>query len=535
MTDVGKTGKGSLKWWPAMVITGLFVASLIWIWARTDALNRQNQVMSTIGFGMIAVILLSLWVLFLCGLPWRNRLKLFFPMALLMGIAVFALKIEGVSGNLVPQLQWRWQGKQDESLTVDTAVSGVDKNLLETARGNDFPQFLGPNRNGILTHPNLSRDWTGQPPKKLWRQPIGAGWSGFAIVGSLALTQEQRGEYETVSCYALQSGELLWTHKDSVRFESTIAGDGPRATPTVVDGMVYSLGATGILNCLELVTGARQWSVNILEDNDALVPTYAVCASPLVLDDEVIVLAGGFNDRSLVSYHRTTGQRLWSGGNGPAAYSSPFLATLAGTPQIVVFHQSAVAGQALQSGKVLWEYPWPSGTEITSQPVPLPGDRLFVSSGYGIGGKMFQVAKSPEGDFSVDLIWETTRLKAKFTNIIFYDGFLYGLDDGVMVCLDPTTGQRKWKGGRYNHGQILLVGDLLLVLAEDGRVILLEPNPKSLTELGQFQAIEGKTWNHMALSGPHLLVRNATEAACYQLPVTEETGPEREEGSPGSQ
>ena len=154
-----------------------------------------------------------------------------------------------------------------------------------------------------------------------------------------------------------------------------------------------------------------------------------------------------------------------------------------------------------------------------AQPVPLPGDRVFVSSGYGIGGKLFQIQRDEKEALQISLVWETPRLKAKFTNIVYRDGYIYGLDDGVLVCLDITNGQRNWKRGRYGHGQVILVDDLLLVQAESGDVILVEVNPDEHKELARFPALEGKTWNSPALAGPYLLVRNDREAACYELPL----------------
>jgi outer membrane protein assembly factor BamB len=164
------------------------------------------------------------------------------------------------------------------------------------------------------------------------------------------------------------------------------------------------------------------------------------------------------------------------------------------------------------------------GAECVSQPLPLPGDRVFVSTGYGIGCKLLQINQQGKA-WNASLVWETPRLKAKFTNVVYHDGFIYGLDDGILVCLDPHTGKRRWKKGRYGHGQILLVGDLLLVQTEEGEILLLSITPEKPQELGRFSALEGKTWNNMALAGPYLLVRNDHQAACYELPLADTTNP----------
>ena len=295
-----------------------------------------------------------------------------------------------------------------------------------------------------------------------------------------------------------------------------------------MEDRVYTLGATGILNCLDLATGERVWSEDILYDNDAEIASWGISGSPLVLDDLVVVSAGGGAGKSLVAYHKDTGERIWRDGSSPAGYSSPLIATLAGVPQILIFNYGSVAAHAPNGGQILWQHPWPSGTECISQPVPLPDDRLFVSSGYGIGCKLFQIAHDEDNQLKATLVWETPRLKAKFTNVIHRDGYIYGLDDGVLVCLDLADGQRRWKRGRYGHGQVILVDDpdeirdengLLLVSAESGDVLLVEVNPNESKELARLPALASKTWNNPALAGQYLLVRNDREAACYELPL----------------
>ena len=199
------------------------------------------------------------------------------------------------------------------------------------------------------------------------------------------------------------------------------------------------------------------------------------------------------------------------------------LTTLAGTEQIVIFNQGLVTAHEPATGELFWKQPWsPGQAECVSQPLPLPGDKLFVSTAYGIGGKLFQLERNQDGQFNVSLLWETIYLKAKFTTVLHYGGYLYGLDDGIFACLNLTDGKRQWKRGRYGHGQVLLVEDVILVLTESGDVVLIEPNPEALVELTRFTALEGRTWNTPALAAPYLLVRNGREAACYQLPIVGE-------------
>jgi outer membrane protein assembly factor BamB len=353
----------------------------------------------------------------------------------------------------------------------------------------------------------------------MWRQPIGAGWSAFAVSGNFAVTQEQRGSIEMVVAYDLKSGLVKWSHSDSNSYESPITGNGPRATPTIAGDRVYTLGGTGMLNCLDLTTGKRIWSKDIIHDNGSNINGWGMSGSPLLLDSLVVVSAGGRDGNSLVAYHQDTGARIWSGGNDRAAYSSPLVATIAGVRQILIFNQNNIAAHDPATGQILWQQAWPGGSECVAQPLPLPGDRVFVSSGYGIGCKLFQIQRGENGALHASLIWETNRLKAKFTNVVHRDGYIYGLDDGILVGLDLANGERKWKAGRYGHGQMIGVDDLLLIQAESGDVVLAEVNPQAHVELARLAALNSKTWNNPALAGRYLLVRNDREAACYELPL----------------
>ena len=512
--------RSRIRWLPAVIIVALTILAIILLWS-VDAAHRQSRVLHTVLVLMLSFLLMLLWLLFFSRLRWKVRLLAFGAVVLILFLSTVLLRVKGFSGDLVPLLEWRWGGKAAETLM------GSAPTALETFSQN-YPQFLGPDRDGTVQGIKLARDWSERPPQLLWRQPIGAGWSAFAVVGSLAITQEQRGEYEMVVCYDLHSGREQWSHSDHDRYEVTPAGVGPRATPTIVGDRVYTLGATGILNCLDLATGEQIWSEDILYDNNAELASWGMSGSPLVLDDLVVVSAGGRDGKSLVAYHKDTGERVWRDGSSPAGYSSPLITTLAGVPQILIFNYGNVVAHDPNGGQVLWQHPWPNTTECISQPVPLPGDRLFVSSGYGIGCKLLQIGRDEVNQLKATLVWETPRLKAKFTNVVHRDRYIYGLDDGVLVCLDLADGQRKWKRGRYGHGQIILVdgpdrtrdqNSLLLVSAESGDVLLVEVNPNESKELARFPALASKTWNNPALAGQYLLVRNDREAACYELPL----------------
>ncbi|MDE0297977.1 MAG: PQQ-like beta-propeller repeat protein [Candidatus Poribacteria bacterium] len=494
MSSSNAYSKGA-RWWLLITIIAIAVLASIWIWT-SEAGQRQEKVFQAVFVAIISLFLSLCWLLIFSRLKWRIRFISFggILLAILLCIALF--RIRGFTGDLVPILEWRWSSTSGEPTVTDhEAVSGI--------LAIDYPQFLGPNRNATLHGINLARDWSIRPPRLIWRQPIGEGWSAFAVVGNSAITQAQEGENENVVCYDLTTGELQWSHSDFARFEVAPAGIGPRATPTIAGDRVYTLGATGLLNCLDFVTGKPIWSTDIINNNKSRVTDWGMSGSPLVTKNAVIVSAGGTDGSSLVAYHKDTGEIVWRGGDDPSGYSSPQLRTLAGIPQILIFNYKSVVSHDPNTGHPLWRYAWPSA-ESVAQPVPLPGDQLLVSSGYGIGSKLFQIQRSIGGKLQAHVLWESRGLKAKFTNVVYRHGYVYGLDDGILVCIDISNGKRTWKRGRYGHGQIILVDDLLLVQAESGDVVMLEVNPTSHVELGSFPALAGRTWNNSTLAAPYL-------------------------------
>jgi outer membrane protein assembly factor BamB len=534
------------RWWPAIAIVVLAITAVAYI-RLSDLPSRQEQIQRTGVVLLAAILFLLIWFFAFSRLPGKFRLVSFGVFVTLLGLGLTLFRLRGVSGDVLPLLEWRFARNPVEALPQNFAepadtnsikapetplrpavketppngspVTTAKPAAISRAFSRDYPQFLGPHRDAKVHGIKLNREWSTTPPQRLWRQSIGAGWSSFAVAENLAITQEQRGPLEMVVAYELKSGRVKWSHSDSVAFVSAITGNGPRATPTIAQNRVYTLGATGLLNCFELKSGRRIWSKDILQDNEARLNEWGMSGSPLVFDSLVVVNAGGQNGKALVAYHKATGKRIWSEGNNRAAYSSPFVATLSGIPQILIFHQNNIVSHDPVSGKIFWEQKWPGGSECVAQPVPLPVDRLFISTGYGIGCKLFQIQRGDSAGWRVSLIWETNNLKAKFTNVIPRDGYIYGLDDGILVCLDLANGERKWKAGRYGHGQMIGVDDLLLIQAESGEVVLVEANSDAHHELSRFAALSGKTWNNPALAGDYLLVRNDREAACYQLPL----------------
>ncbi|MFL6293594.1 MAG: PQQ-binding-like beta-propeller repeat protein [Thermoanaerobaculia bacterium] len=398
----------------------------------------------------------------------------------------------------------------EEQLAAQPAVEPAAR--PEASPAADWPAFRGPGRNGIVRGVRIATDWSASPPVELWRRPIGPAWSSFAVRGDLLYTQEQRGDDELVSCYNLTTGAPVWQHRDAARFFESNGGAGPRSTPTLHNGRVYTLGATGILNALDAGDGAVAWSRNVATDTGTEVPVWGFSSSPLIVDDAVVIAASS----TLAAYDLATGDPRWSRKAGGDSYSSPQLVTIDGVAQVLLMGGAGTASVDPADGKLLWEHPWP-GFPIVQPALMADGNLLITASGTS-GTRRIAVTHGP-GGWTAKERWTSNGLKPYFNDFVIHEGHAFGFDGRILACIDLEDGKRKWKGGHYGSGQLVLLPDqdLLLVLSEEGELALVRATPDQFTELARFPAVEGKTWNHPVLAGDVLLVRNGEEMAAFRL------------------
>jgi outer membrane protein assembly factor BamB len=449
------------------------------------------------------------------------------PIVLLLTWSAFTLiRFDGISGEQEAEYHWRWTPTAEELYQAELAQRRRDAasvpapqlpSSLSHVQHAEWPGFRGPQRDGVVRGTMIDADWNAHPPNQLWRQRVGPGWSSLAVVGERLYTQEQRGPMEAVVCLDAGRGRVLWAHEDEVRFWEKVAGAGPRATPTFADGRIYALGGSGILNCLDAVSGERIWKRDITADAAVKPPQWGFVSSPLVVQGLIVVYAGG--DKGLLAYRAYSGELVWTVAAGQSSYSSPHLATLDGQEQILFWSDGGLIAVAPASGKTLWQHDIPAPQAPRSlQPHLAGAGQVLISSELDLGTAFLDVKH--DGDaWTVSRRWTSKRLQPSFNDYVIHDGAIYGFDGAYFCCVDLQTGQRRWRRGHYGHGQVLLLADqsLLLVATEKGAVVLLEANPQEHKELGQFQAIKGKTWNHPVLAHGRLYVRNGEEMACYEL------------------
>jgi outer membrane protein assembly factor BamB len=507
-----------MRWWIPALLLLAYGGVVVYLRATDD--YRRGIMIPVLG--AFVLVLVGIWYVFLTGLPWRRRLALGgLGLVLVVATAMVGPRLfrwEGSSnGKATPRLVWR-SSESTSPAATNTPVAALP--VQETALPGlaDFPRYLGPNGDGTVAGVALDPDWSAHPPKLLWRQAIGLGWAGFAVVGRRAVTMEQRGEDELVSCYDVGSGALLWMHTNHVRFSETLGGDGPRATPTIEGGRVFAQGATGLLHCLDLESGDVLWSVDALALAGSGNITWGKCNGPLIDGDQVVV-TGGQGAPSLLAVAKADGRKLWSAGTDAASFTSPVIMELAARRQIVSVNAASVTGHEPDTGRLLWTHPWPGAQPKVGQPLAISTNRILISSGYGVGSALLEIRPDANGGLTAEQIWKARSIRNKFSSLVVRDGFAYGLEEETLACLDLENGRRVWKDGKYGFGQLLLAGDFLLIQTEPGDVVLVSADPTAWKELARLPALNSKTWNPPTLAGDVLLVRNDLEVAAYQLPT----------------
>lgn len=506
-----------------VLITAILLLAALWLLPNeaSDLVGREVQVVATFLITLITGTILFAWLMVFSRLRWRTRLSVVGSSILGLICASSLVRIEGFSGDLAPMLSWRWQRVRGTSvgelLPADNDVADP-LDLANAEAHQNWPQFLGPTRDGVVKDITVPTTWGSNPPRPLWQREIGSGCSGFAIYGENAITQEQRGEHEYVVCYSVKSGKQRWQCEVDGALQTMLGGDGPRATPTIDGEFIYAVTARGKLCCLQSTTGSVAWSVELYGSGTTATVEYGVSCSPLVVNDLVIVSPGIAPDRALVAFHARTGEIVWHGGTDAASYSSPMIANLSGLSQVLMFGKQSLCAYDLADGKLLWRYDWPTPVDEhnIAQPVAVGTDKVLLATAHLPSTALIQI-RCHEGNWSVREVWRNRNLKSKFSNVVALGGYAYGLDNGILVCLDLASGERRWKQGRYGHGQVLLMGDVLVIQSESGEISLVAGSPVQLQELCRFEALAAKTWNAPAITAGFLLVRGDRQAACYRF------------------
>tara|TARA_Y100001934_G_C12343835_1_gene771700 strand:- start:264 stop:1793 length:1530 start_codon:yes stop_codon:yes gene_type:complete len=392
--------------------------------------------------------------------------------------------------------------------------------ITNLSGGTYWTDFRGPNRDGAYDEQEINVQWSSKMPELLWRQPCGGGYASFVVASGVAYTLEQRREEEALVAYDLKTGREIWVNSWGGHFQESMGGNGPRTTPQYHGGKIYALGGLLEFRCVDAVTGETLWRHDLKEEYKAEHLYFGSAASPLIVDDKVVVLTGqpiGTIRVGVVTFDKESGEEVWKGVREKIAYSSPVLTELLGVRQMLVFTAYNFTGMNPETGEKLWEFPWNVSHDNTiAQPVVVSTNQVFISAGYGHGCALLEFSLDGD-DWEVEEVWRNKMMKNKFTSSVHYEGHVYGLDENILVCLDLESGRKKWKDGRYGYGQILLADGHIIILCGDGDIALVVADPEEWIEVARLSAIRGKTWNHPAIADGKLLVRNAREMACFDL------------------
>jgi len=521
-------------WWlgasrvPAVDRLGFFLLAAVA--ATLTALVSRKTLGGDVALFMGLPLMMTLW----CGwllvsgkLAWPTRRAGLSIVIVAVWALIACLRIDGVLGKMTEStgIHWRWTPTSEEEYLAarergEVAVAETAPQVTETltlAEG-DWPGFRGPAMRGQQTHTPIATDWKASPPKQLWKRPIGPSWASVVVVGDKLFTHEQRGEEEATVCLDAASGKEIWAHIDKARFWDGQAGAGPRGTPLFHEGKLYTYGATGILNCLDAASGKLLWKRDVAAETKAPLPMWGFSSSPVVVGDVVVVYAGAANDNGLLAYRIDSGEPAWHAASGAISYSSaqPFMAD--GVEQLALLDDLGIVGIDPASGKKLWTYEAPAnGIWRVAQPRQLADGALLVGS-EDLGLRLLEISREGDG-WKVNEAWQTKQMRPAFNDLVTIGDVAYGFDKGLFCATDLKTGKRLWKGGRFGFGQVLLLEpqNVLVVLTEQGEVVLLKANPEKLEELGRIPAITGKTWNHPVVAHGRLYVRNDAEMAAFEL------------------
>jgi len=388
--------------------------------------------------------------------------------------------------------------------------------ISERSVATDWPQWRGPNRDGISQETGILKNWPNDGPNVIWKAPAGDGYSAMSVVDGRLYTMYGTGDDEVAVCLDANTGEQLWRFRMDSKFEE-YWGHGTRATPTVDGNVVYVISAKSKLYALDAKTGKEIWGHDLVKKFDAQVPRWGTATSPLVYGEQLIVDVGGSGDYGIVSFNKKNGEVIWNTPTELPGYSSPIAVDVGGVKQILCFTGKALISVSPEDGRKFWSHRWITSYDVNAAtPIFVEPDKVFISSGYDVGCALLKMIPQ-NGDVKVEELYSSREMRNQFTTCVLIDGHVYGFDEGTLKCMDVRTQETKWAERGLGKGSLLYADGHLIVMGERGQLVLVEATPKQYVQKAKAQMLEGRTWTMPTLANGKLYIRNQEEILCLNF------------------
>ena len=402
-----------------------------------------------------------------------------------------------------------------------------------TTSATEWPQWRGPNRDGVSDEVGLLKEWSPNGPKVLWKISLGEGFSGISVSQGRVYTMFSKGNDEFVVCLDAADGQEIWRFRSDKNYHEGQGGNGPRATPTIDEDLLFTISAHGKLYALNAASGQEVWSHDLQKKFGSKMPRWGFSTSPLVEGELLIVEAGGKSKKSIVAFNKNSGDVIWSSHNDKLGYSSPIAVTVQGVRQIICFTGTKLVSISPTDGTIYWTYPWKTGYDVNAAtPVFIPPDKIFISSGYDKGAAVLQmrVFVSPDDDRAatdqisedqgrvrIKEIWKNRKMKNQFSSSVLHENYLYGFDNSILKCIEADTGEEQWKSRGFGKGTVILADGHLIILSDKGKLGLAEATPAGYIEKASAKVLSGLCWTAPTLANGKLYMRNETEMVCLDM------------------